>query len=135
LIVADTNLVAYLLIEGERTQAARLVWQKDPDWRLPPLWRSEFLNVLATSARAGVLSAKQAIRAWRAGIQLLGHCEQEPGGEPVLQTALQYGISAYDAQFVAVAVNLEIPLVTGDRKLCSACKGIAASIESFAGLE
>ncbi len=135
MIAADTNLVAYLLIEGERTRAARLVWQRDPDWRLPPLWRSEFLNVLTTSVRAGVLSENQAIQAWRVGVQLLGRREQEPGGESVLRTALQYGISAYDAQFVAVAVRLDISLITGDRKLVSACRDIAASIESFAGLE
>lgn len=135
MIVADTNLVAYLLIDGERTGAARLVWQKDPDWRLPPLWRSEFLNVLATSARAGVLSANQTIQAWRAAGGLLGHSEQEPGGEAVLQTAMRYGISAYDAQFVTLAVQLEIPLVSGDGKLCSSCKDVAVSIESFAGLE
>jgi hypothetical protein len=54
-IDADTNLVAYLLIDGDATPQARAAWQKDPDWILPPLWRSEFLNVLATSVRHGVL--------------------------------------------------------------------------------
>jgi predicted nucleic acid-binding protein len=134
MIVADTNLVAYLLIEGQRTQAAREVWQKDHEWCLPPLWRSEFLNVLTTSVRSNVISETQAIQAWRTGLQLVGHNEQEPLGEPVLHTALRYKISAYDAQFVSVAESLNIPLVTVDRKLISACKGVAVSIESFAEL-
>ena len=29
MIVADTNLVCYLLIEGERTAAARSAWQRE----------------------------------------------------------------------------------------------------------
>jgi len=54
-IVSDTNLVAYLLINGDHTATARAVYQRDPDWRLPPLWRAEFLNVLTTTVRKGVL--------------------------------------------------------------------------------
>ena len=44
MIVVDTNLVSYLLIEGKRTVEARQVRQRDPDCVLPPLWRGEFLN-------------------------------------------------------------------------------------------
>ena len=54
MIVADTNLVAYLLIEGDQTAAARRVWERDRDWILPPLWRSEYLNVLATLVRTAL---------------------------------------------------------------------------------
>ena len=50
MIIADTNLVSYLLIEGERTVAVRRVHEKDPDWKLPTLWRSEFLNVFTVVA-------------------------------------------------------------------------------------
>ncbi|MGZ5446412.1 MAG: hypothetical protein ACXWLY_31220 [Thermoanaerobaculia bacterium] len=57
MIVADTNLVAYLLIEGDKTAAARAVWKKDSRWMLPTLWRSEFLNVLTTAVRSRVLLA------------------------------------------------------------------------------
>ena len=68
MIVADTNLVAYLLIEGEQTAHARAVWREDPAWKVPSLWRSELLNVLATSHRAGALTADEARLAWqRAG--------------------------------------------------------------------
>ena len=133
MIVADMNLVAYLLIDGTRTEAARRVRMRDADWKLPPLWRSELLNVLATSVRASVLDADEALRAWEVALDLFGMCEMEPGGARVLMAALEYGISAYDAQFAVLAERLGVTLVSGDKRLCAACPAIAVSIEEFAG--
>jgi predicted nucleic acid-binding protein len=130
-IVADTNLVSYLLIAGEHTDDARGVWERDSEWVLPSLWRSEYLSVLTTSVRAKVLTREQALAAWRAGIRLFGEAEHDPDGEAVLAAALTYGISAYDAHFVVVAKDLNVPLVTGDRALQKACRPIAVLIADF----
>ncbi len=51
MIVVDVNVVAYYFIEGDKTALAREVMQADPDWRLPSLWRHEYLNVVATYPR------------------------------------------------------------------------------------
>ncbi|MBI5508204.1 MAG: type II toxin-antitoxin system VapC family toxin [Deltaproteobacteria bacterium] len=131
MIVADTNVVSYLLIDGEHTGDARRVWERDPAWALPSLWRSEYLNVLATSVRAEVLTGAQALAAWHAGIRLFGRAEQEPDGEAVLAAALALGISAYDAHFVVVANDLKVPLVTGDRALQRACSSTAVLMADF----
>jgi len=37
-IVADTNLVAYLLLGGQGTEHARQVFLRDPDWAAPFPW-------------------------------------------------------------------------------------------------
>ena len=131
MIVADTNLIAYLMVEGEKTPEARRVWAIDPDWVLPPLWRSEFLSVLALSERTSVLEKEEAMLAWRRASSLFARSEQEPGGEEVLHAALKYGISAYDAHFVVLAEKLNLTLVSADRKLCRACRRLAVSIEKF----
>lgn len=131
MIVADTNLVAYLLIEGTGTDAARAAYSRDPEWALPPLWRSEFLNVLTTAARTGLLTHDEAWRTWRNGVEIFGRREAEPGGEAVLNAAMDAGISAYDAQFVVLARNLGVPLVTGDRALVKACPDVAVAIHDF----
>ena len=56
MIVADTNLIAYLLIDGTFTNEARAVYEKDQDWVAPSSWRSEFRNVLVLSLRHGIAS-------------------------------------------------------------------------------
>ena len=44
MIVVDVNVIAYLLINGEKTVEARSVRELDSDWIVPDLWRDEFLN-------------------------------------------------------------------------------------------
>jgi predicted nucleic acid-binding protein len=131
-IVADTNLISYLLIEGEQTDLARAVWVQDSKWAMPPLWRSEFLNVLVVAHRAGVLDAKHASLLWRRSSVFLNATELEPDGEKVLEIAIEKGISAYDAQFVAVAAELGVPLITADKRLLSKCRSQAVSLQEFA---
>jgi len=130
-IVADTNLVAYLLLDTSLTGEAEKVRERDPEWRLPPFWRDEYLNVLWRLHRSDNLAHAEAIRAWREGIELLGDCEVAVDGESVLETAMRYAITAYDAQFVSLAESLGVPVVTADRKLVRACKGVAVSYGGF----
>ena len=132
MIVADTNLVSYLLIAGEHTEAARAAWSRDRQWVLPTLWRSEYLDVLAVAVRARVLDREKAQAAWRSGVRLFGRSEREPDGPAVLDAAVELGISAYDAQFVVVARDLKVLLVTADRKLRQACGPLAVSLAQFA---
>lgn len=131
MIVADTNLVAYLLIEGAHTATANAVWAKDAHWMLPTIWRSEFLNVLATSARANVLTLEQAHETWRVALTIFGRSEVEPEGTDVLDQAAERNLSAYDAQFAVAASDLGVSLVTSDRRLLAACADIAVSPEQF----
>lgn len=134
MIVADTNLVAYLLVEGDRTAAARAVWEKDPRWMLPTLWRSEFLNVLTTAVRAHVLTLVQAHETWQVAQTIFANSEIEVSGDDVLEAAAARKLSAYDAQFVVAATDLDVPLVTSDRRIQAACPDLAVAPERFAGV-
>ena len=132
MIVADTNLIGYLLIDGEQTESARRVWTRDPDWAMPPLWRSEFLNVLVVAHRAGALDRDQLVETWRRSTIFMNATELEPDGEQVLKIALGRDLSAYDAQFIAVASEFGVPLVTADQRVLTRCPDIAVSIHDFA---
>jgi predicted nucleic acid-binding protein len=117
LIVVDTNIIAYLLIEGDRTDRVRSLWRDEPDWRVPPLWRHEFLNVLATFAKRGGADLADTTQLWGRAVDTIGSCEIEVDMSAALEVAVTTQISAYDAQFITLARRLGVPLVTEDKKL------------------
>ena len=117
MIVADVNLVVYLLTDSPQRERAVALFQRDSDWWLPHLWRHEFLNVVATLARNGVIAKGEAIALWRNGIGLFGMRELQPNYERAIELAMVHGISGYDAQYVALAEELGTSLVTEDARL------------------
>jgi predicted nucleic acid-binding protein len=117
MIVVDVNVVAYLLIEGGKTELARSLRAADPQWRVPPLWRSEFLNVLAMQVQHGGFDAKAAEQLWKVAARLLFRCEVEVEAVRVLRLAAEQQITAYDAQYVALAQQLGVACVSEDRAL------------------
>jgi predicted nucleic acid-binding protein len=132
LIVADTNTIAYLLIVGERTQLAKEVLRKDPDWVAPLLWRSEFRSVVALYLRRGFLSLAQALQLTEEAETLMHGGEYEVTSSRVLSLAAGSQCSTYDCEFVALAQELGLPLITSDSKILSEFPSIAVSPEDFA---
>jgi len=130
-IVADTNLIAYLLLGGNRTPASRAVFKHDPNWAAPILWRSEFRNILAGYIRRGELSVKNGVLVQRKAEQLLAGREHLVGSDRVLQLVNGSPCSAYDCEFVALAERLRVPLVTSDRRILRSFPDIAISPSVF----
>ena len=131
MIVVDVNVVAYFFIEGGKTRLARELMRRDPDWRLPPLWRHEYLNVLATYARQGGATLEQARGLWRRALELLGPREQSADAEAALAIAISHPVSAYDGQYAALAQQLGAVLVTEDRRLLKAFPSIARTMQAL----
>jgi predicted nucleic acid-binding protein len=133
MIVADTNLLIYLYVQGQRTEESETVLRRDPVWAAPLLWRSEFRNVLIglVRQRALPLEAAAAI-VEEAERWLIGH-EYSVISHHVLNLAAQSGCSAYDCEFVALANELQVPLVTTDRQILKAFPAVAVSPSAFVG--
>jgi predicted nucleic acid-binding protein len=132
MIVVDTNLVAYLLLGGEKTQAARLAFRKDPMWAAPILWRSEFRNVLAAYLRRGRLTLKDALEVMQEAEALFLGAEYSVESAQVLKLVSESGCSAYDCEFVALAEQLSVPLLTSDAEILRQFPQTAISLEAFA---
>jgi len=56
MIVADTNIISYLLLPTTYSNSADTLYKKVPDWAAPTLWKSEFRNVLALYLRKKIIT-------------------------------------------------------------------------------
>jgi len=119
-IVVDSNILAYLYLPGDHTAKAEALLERDPEWVAPLLWRSEFRNILAGYLRRGALSFEQAASLQLEAEGLLEGAEFEVDSRRVLELVRDSDCSAYDCEFVSLALQLEAKLVTIDRKLLRA---------------
>ncbi len=132
MIVTDTNLIVYLYVQGQHTGRAEGVLRRDPMWAAPLLWRSELRNSLLGLVRWRVLDLDKAARIASDAECLLAGFEYSVASSSVLHLALRSGCSAYDCEFVAPALDLEVKLITTDRQVLKAFPDTAVSPEDFA---
>ena len=131
MIVADTNLLIYLYVQGQRTEESEAVLQRDALWAVPLLWRSEFRNSLIGLVRAHALQLDDALAMIDEAERWLTGREYSVLSRQVLTLASRSGCSAYDCEFVALAQDLEVQLVTTDRQIFKAFPTIAVSPSAF----
>lgn len=117
MIVTDTNIIAYLMIQGNLTNQAKKVFNRDSDWVVPGLWKHEFLNIMATLVNTERAELNNVILCYEKAIKLFSRLEKEPNYRNVLTISTHHRISAYDAQFVSLAMELDVPLITEDKRL------------------
>ena len=132
MIVADTNLIAYFFIKEPLSGVAEAVFRKDADWAAPQFWRSEFRSVLAKFVRRGSMQFSDALNTMQDAEDLFWGREFRVDSGPVLASANQSGCSPYDCEYVLLAQELDVPLVTDDRKVLAAFPDTAVSMYAFA---
>lgn len=126
MIVVDTNVIAALVFPtSEYTKAAMALLERDRDWTAPTLWRSEFCNILATGVRSGWLAEEQAIEALGSAEELMVGADFGVPAAEVLETAIASGCTAYDSEFVVLAQDLGVKLITLDRAVLKAFPAVA----------
>jgi len=131
MIVVDTNVIAYFWLPGVYTAYAERALNKDNEWAAPILWRSEFRNILAGYMRRRALNIDMAV-------QLMEHAEaQMKGREYIVESGRILNLvsislcSAYDCEFVALAEDLGVPLITSDKKVIRTFPSIVIPLDKF----
>ena len=127
MLVVDTNILAYLLIVGDRTKEAQALFARDAEWKSEAFVMVEFSNILATYQRLGELTGNQAEQLLNEAEALLHGLVNLPH-IAALRTAQRFKVSAYDARFLATAENLGTRLVTEDAKLRAAAPALTQSL-------
>jgi predicted nucleic acid-binding protein len=130
MIVVDTNVLAYLYLPGDFSADAEALLQRDSEWVAPMLWRSEFRNILAGYLRRKTLTFDQALSVQSEAESLLSGSEFEIDSRSVLELVRDSECSAYDCEFMALAIKLGTTLVTMDGKLLRAFPARAVALRS-----
>ncbi len=131
MIVVDTNVIAYFLIPGTMSDMAESVRRKDPSWAAPRLWRSEMRNLLALYERREMLTLAEIQDLMSDAETFLAGREYDVRSAGVLDLAARSGCTAYDCEFVYLADQIGIPLITSDGKLLTAFPDIAVAMGAF----
>ncbi|MFM8525990.1 MAG: type II toxin-antitoxin system VapC family toxin [Cyanobacteriota bacterium] len=129
MIVIDTNVLTYLLLPGPKNEQAEILRQHERRWTAPPLWRSEFRNVLTGYIRRELLQLSQAVALMEEAEMILSALEQRVSSEHVLQLVSSSRCSSYDCEFVAAAQQLGVLLITEDRAILAAFPELAQTLQ------
>jgi len=133
MIVVDTNIIIYVHVHSERTPHALRALQKDPSWMAPPLWESEFRNVLAGYIRRRILKLEDAKLVMKSALRIMEGREMLPPSDLVLDLVAASDCSAYDCEYVALAKHLNVKFITADKRICQIFPETAIELGVFAG--
>ncbi|MCK5517714.1 MAG: type II toxin-antitoxin system VapC family toxin [Desulfobulbaceae bacterium] len=131
MIVVDTNVVCYFYLDSVYSSLAENVFKKDSRWSVPFLWRSEFRSVLSLYVKKKLLTLSEAIEIFEFAEELLKNNEYNVNAVQVLNLSYESGCSAYDCEFVNLAKDLNVPLVTEDKKVLNSFPDTAISMKKF----
>lgn len=132
MIVADINLIIYLLVKSPFTAQARRAFERDSDWVVPSMWRHEFINVMATSAREKKFSINDACEKILIADRLVTERKDPLADEEVIRLAVDHRIATYDCVYVLLGRRLGVRVVTQDRGMLSRFADTCVSITDFA---
>jgi len=127
-IVVDSNIIAYFHIPGPYTAAAETLLASQGSWVAPVLWRSELRNALAGYIRRGDLARDVAWTIQSEAEDLMSGGEYEVDSGTVFDLVDRSDCSAYDCEYVALAMRLGTNLVTMDRQVLRAFPDVAVPL-------
>ena len=129
MIVVDATVVAGFLFSGDQFHAqADAVRLKDADWHCPELVFSEVRSVgMKHHQKGDTLDATIA----RCNLTAATVSVYRMHSHSVLHAANEGSVWVYDAEYVALARQLQVKLVTTDKKILAQFPAVAVSPADF----
>ena len=126
MIVIDTNVMVYLVTgSADHCDRAAALLRTESDWAAPSILLSELRNVLTGFVRRTWIELSDAKAMYDDALMILGDRIATVDGSEVLDAAVSLGLSAYDAEFVVLARELECELVSADQEILAAASDVA----------
>ncbi len=131
MIVADTNIISYLLLPTSYTESVDALYKLDSSWVAPLLWKSEFRNVLALYLRKKIITLEKALQLQEKAELIMTHNEFDVSSSQVLALINESNCSSYDCEFIALAHHLNTLLITQDKKILKDFPSTAITVADF----
>ena len=133
MIVVDTNVMVRLVLGGPNGADSAALLKQYPEWASPLILMSELRNALVGYVRRGELSSDEAKTMIDDAASILGGRLMPVASADVIDVALECRLTAYDAEFVALARMLGVRLVTLDGAILRGAADVAVSLTSAGG--
>jgi len=131
-IVVDNSVLVSFWLPGAGAELAEAAKAKDGVWAVPILWRAEFGNVLAGYLRRNRLTEAEANAAFLNAQKDIGAQEFTVPADRILRLVLRSQCSAYECEYVALAQDLDVPMVTTSEQVVREFPQTAVSLATFA---
>ena len=131
MIVVDTNIISYLLTPNDLyNQLADDLFQKDSNWISPILWRHELLSVLSIYLRRNIIDTTTCKSIYQEAMETV---TSRPISDfkKVFNIIENSSLSSYDCEFVALAHENNLPLITEDKKIIHEFPDTACTIKDY----
>jgi len=134
MIVVDANLIGNLLIKSDHSPLAVQVFEKDPDWYAPILWQSEVRSIVTSYFRHHRLTLDKGYQIMDEAHGLMTDHERFVSSNLVLEFVGTSRCTSYDCEYVALAKDMNLTLVTFDKQVVGAFPGTAVFPQDFINL-
>ena len=131
MIVADSSALAHIWFQSEHTSAVNELLGHDEAWAAPFLWRFEFRNILAGYMRLKGVTIIEAMEIWNNAERILKGREHHLDSFAVLRLVVESKCTSYDCEFVALALQLNVKLVTYDNQIIKEFPDVAMTPEQY----
>ena len=121
--VLDNSVVSGWYLENQASAYADAIadrLQQDRAW-VPPVWELEFANVLRSACVRQRMNAEaaHAVVARITSLPIEVDRQATPPSE-ILALSLRFGLTTYDASYLALALRRQLPIATQDEALRTA---------------
>jgi len=134
MIVVDADLIGNLFMKSKDSALAIQVFERDPDWYAPMLWQSEVRSIVTSYFRHNLLTLDQAFRIMDEVHSLMMERERFVSSSLVLELVGTSKCTSYDCEYVALAKEMNLTLVTFDQQVVGAFPGIAVFPQDFVNI-
>ncbi len=134
MIIVDANLIGALFIQSDQSPLATRIFEKDPDWYAPLLWQSEVRSLITSYLRHNIIKLDRATQIMDEAHALMMEHERFVSSNLVLELVSMSKCTSYDCEYVSLAKEMNLTLVTFDKQVVGEFPGMAVFPEHFVNI-